>query len=215
MSTSAESQSPQTTRPRRVPPLAFKPDAEEAARRWEAYYAGDLIDRPVVSVSAPRAGVPRPARPRCHYHEKVHAPLEEIIDRELAAAEATFWGGEAFPSFFPSFGPDEVAVFCGAELAWSPDSPDTNWSKPFVEDWDEASPLRLREDHPLWRRMIELNRRAAERMAGKMLIGSIDLHTNMDILAPIRGPQRLCIDLLTQPETIDRVMADARAGRVP
>jgi hypothetical protein len=44
-----------------------------------------------------------------------------------------------------------------------------------------------------------------------MLVGVLDLHTNMDILAAIRGPERLCMDLIDCPELIDKAMADARA----
>jgi hypothetical protein len=190
-------------------PLAFKPDVEEAARRWEAFYAGEIIDRPVVSVTAPRAGKTPAAG--SNYHERVHGDLDDIIGRALITAEGTFYGGEAMPTFWLSFGPDEIAVFCGAELGWSPDSGDTNWSKPFVEDWATALPLRLQEDHPLWRRMLDFYRRAAARMQGKMLLQALDLHTNMDLLSAIRGPQRLCLDLLDQPEMIDRAMRDARA----
>jgi len=38
-----------------------------------------------------------------------------------------------------------------------------------------------------------------------------DLHTNMDLIAAIRGPQQLCLDLLDSPELIDRAMTDARS----
>ncbi|MFC1719326.1 hypothetical protein ACFL6S_37095, partial [Candidatus Poribacteria bacterium] len=117
----------------------------------------------------------------------------------------------SMPTFGLSFGPDEISVFTGAEFKWSEDSGNTNWSVPFVEDWEEALPLKLQHDNPLWQRMLEFYRRAAERMAGKMLLASLDLHTNMDLLAGIRGPQRLCMDLLDQPEMIDRAMDDARA----
>jgi len=194
---------------RRPAPLAFKPDLEEAVRRYEAFYAGDLIDRPVCMVTAPREGFqPVPGR---NYRAKVFNDLDDLLDNALAGAEATFFGGEAIPAFFPSFGPDEVAVFCGAELRWSNDSPDTNWSVPFVDDWEKALPLRLQANHPLWQRLLALYRRGAERLAGKMLITMPDLHTNMDILAAVRGPQRLCMDLIERPEAIDRAMADARA----
>ncbi|HAX95814.1 MAG TPA: hypothetical protein DCY35_04735 [Prolixibacteraceae bacterium] len=44
-----------------------------------------------------------------------------------------------------------------------------------------------------------------------MLINTIDLHSNMDLLSAVRGPERLCTDLIDQPEWIDRAMADARA----
>lgn len=189
-------------------PLSLKPDLADAAQRWAAFYAGEIIDRPVVCVTAPQPGAKPP--PGSSYHDRVFLDLDELVDRMVRGAEATYFGGEAIPTGWTSFGPDEVAVFCGAELAWSADSGDTNWSVPFVEDWEKALPLRLHSEHPLWQRMLEFYRRAARRTAGKMLLAPLDLHTNMDLLAAIRGPQRLCLDLVEQPETIDRAMADAR-----
>ena len=165
--------------------LSLKPDLAEAARRWEAFYAGEIIDRPIVCVTAPRdeAG-PRAA---ITYWERAHCDVDALIDHALACAEATFWGSEAIPAFYPSIGPDEIAVFCGADLQWSDDSPDTNWSVPFVEDWQSALPLRLLPDHPLWQRVLAVYRRAAERLAGVMLLSPLDLHTNIDIVdAPLQ-----------------------------
>lgn len=196
----------------RPAPLEFKPDLDEAARRWDAFYAGDVIDRPVVCVTAPRPDMKRP--PGVSYRDKVFGDIDDVIDRALGSAEATYFGGEAVPAFSPSFGPDEVAAFCGAELVWSDDSPDTNWSKPLVtgaKGWDEALPLGLRDDSPLWRRMQTFLRRAAERMAGRMLVVPLDLHTNMDLLMALRGSQALCLDLIDRPGVIDRAMARARA----
>ncbi|MGI6705555.1 MAG: hypothetical protein ACOX6S_04605 [Clostridia bacterium] len=192
-------------------PLAFKPDLDEANRRWQAYYEGDIIDRPVVCVTAPKKGYEKVRRDPVTYQDRVFGDMDEIIDRMLESAEATFYGGEAVPAAYLSFGPDEIAAFCGAELCWSEDSPETNWSKPFVEQWEEVFPLQLQEDNPLWQRMLTFYRRASEKMAGKMLLSSLDLHTNMDLLAAIRGPQRLCMDLIDRPEMIDRAMMDARA----
>lgn len=190
-------------------PLALKPDIAEASRRWEAFYAGEVTDRPVVCVTAPLPGSARPPAPT--YHDRVHQDLDALVERELARAEATFWGGEAVPSFLTSFGPDEVAVFCGAPLHWSADSGNTNWSSPVVEDWRDALPIRLDPAHPLWLRMLEYYRKAAVRMRGKVLRSSLDLHTNMDLLAALRGPERLCMDLIDCPDLIDRAMTDARA----
>ncbi len=203
----------------------FKPDFEEAARRWQAFYAGEIVDRPPVCVTAPRNRTPKPIQ--LTYYEKVFGDLEAVVEQGFEIAEATYWGGEAFPSFYPSFGPDEIAVFTGGELRWSKDSPDTNWSVPFVEDWEQALPLRLQEAHPLWQRMLALYRRAAERYQGQVLLVAPDLHTNMDLLSGVRGSQRLCMDLLDCPELIDRAILDARqifrqlwsaineAGRMP
>ena len=193
----------------RFAPLSFKPDLEETGKRWEAFFAGEIIDRPILCVTAPRDG--RKVPPSPSYRARVHDDIDQVIDRAIAVAEATYWAGDAIPAFMPSFGPDEIAVFCGATLGWSNDSGDTNWSKPFVHDWKKDLPLRLHEDHPLWQHMLALYRRAAERMAGKMLLMPPDLHTNMDLLSAVRGPQRLCLDLVEQPAMIDRAMMDARA----
>jgi 5-methyltetrahydrofolate--homocysteine methyltransferase len=190
-------------------PLAFKPNLEEANRRWEAFYAGEIMDRPLVWVTAPREGCAMPPTPT--YRERVFNDIDAVLQRALAIGEATYWGGEAIPSYFLSFGPDELAAFCGAEFRWKDESSETNWSVPFVEDWERALPLRFQEDHPLWQRMLAMYRRAAELFQGKMLATAPDLHSNMDLLAAIRGPQRLCEDLLDCPELIDQAMQDARA----
>jgi 5-methyltetrahydrofolate--homocysteine methyltransferase len=189
-------------------PLQFKPNLEDAARRWEAYYAGDLIDRPIVCVTAPKPGMTR-AR-GSDYRERVFGDMDDVIDRGLRNAEATYFGGEAMPALWLSFGPDEVGAFCGAELGWDENSGDTNWAKPCVDYWETFLPLKLDDRHPLYLRFLEFYRRAAEKAAGKVLLCEPDLHTNMDLLMSLRGSERLCEDLLDCPELIDRAMADAR-----
>lgn len=186
----------------------FKPDLELAQQRWQAFFAGEIIDRPPVAVVAPRTGCTRPAP--LTYWDKANGDLEEVIERGLHLAETTFWGGEAMPSFYPSIGPDEIAVFCGATLRWSPSSPDTNWSTPMIEDWQQDGPVRLDQEHPLFQRQQALYRRAAEVFDGRVLLVAPDLHSNMDLLAALRGAQRLCLDLIDQPEAVDAAMLEAR-----
>jgi len=191
------------------PMATFKPDIVEAEQRWQAYYAGDIIDRPPVCVTAPRNGYDNAAP--ITYQEKVFGDINQLIKHCWQNAEATFWGGEAVPTFCPSFGPDEIAVFCGAELCWSTDSPDTNWSVPYVRDWQQALPLHLNIANPLFQRQTKIYQKAAEAFAGKIILVAPDLHTNLDLIAAIRGPQQLCLDLLDTPELIDRAMTDARS----
>jgi hypothetical protein len=186
----------------------YKPDIEEAEKRWQAFYEGELIDRPPICVVAPN--------PNCKlllpitYKEKVFDPIDSILDHAEKEAENTFWGGEAIPSFYPSFGPDEIAVFTGAELNWSPDSPDTNWSVPFVENWEETLPLKINPDNLLLQRQLEIYRQAADRFRGSILLVFPDLHSNMDLLSGIRGNQNLCMDLIDNPQIIDKAVHDAR-----
>ncbi len=199
---------------KRPAPLLFKPDLEEAANRWNAYYEGEIIDRPIVCVHAPKDGFAAVDPIDTNdYHDKVFGDMDIRIDKVMKRAEATFYGGEAIPDYFPSLGPDELAVFCGGELQWSGNKDGwlmTNWSKPVVKDWESFLPVALDESNGLWQLLLKTYRRAAEKMAGKMLLCPPDLHSNMDLLSALRGPQDLCTDLLDMPETIDRAMSDAR-----
>jgi hypothetical protein len=194
-------------------PLMYKPDLDEANKRWEAFYAGEMIDRPVISITAPKTGFEKDyvSPPGSTYYERAHGDFDELIDRAESAIKKTFYGGEAMPVFWLDFSPDEIALYLGAELEFSKDSGDTSWSKPIVEDWAKALPLRIDDNNPYWQRKLAFYKRAADRLRGKTLLAPLDLHTNLDLISAIRAPQRLCIDLIEQPEMIDRAMDDARA----
>ena len=186
----------------------YKPDFQDAEKRWQAYFQGELIDRPPVVVTAPRDGFVLPAP--VSYRQKIFSSIDQVLEKSLARIEATYWGGDAVPSFYPSFGPDEIAVFCGAEFRWSQNSPDTNWSVPFITDWDTYIPVKLQFNNHLFDRQLEIYRQAAKKFNGTVALVAPDMHTNMDLLSALRGPQKLCMDLLDCPEIIDRAMTDIR-----
>jgi len=196
--------------------LEFKPNLADTERRFAAFFQGEMIDRPIVRVTAPLDEGKTPHWVNSQeYYGKVSGDIDALIDRAIAAASNTFYGGEATPVFDPSLGPDEIAVYCGGELGWSENAGggriQTNWSKPVVTDWESFLPIKLDEENFLWKRLMEIYRRAAERMEGRMLLSPPDLHTNMDLLAALRGPEDLCADLYDAPEMIDRAMLSARA----
>ncbi len=193
-----------------VKPLAFKPDMPEAAKRWDAFYHGDLIDRPVTLVFSRKKGYENYQSVHTRYHDRVYQDIDTLVDQILKNAEASYYGGEAVPSYCPTMGPDEMAVFCGGKLNWGDGKTDTNWSSPFITDWEKDLPLKLDEENPLWKRLIALYTKCAEKMEGKMILAPIDLHSNLDLLAAARGAQDLCLDIMDTPELIDQAMISAR-----
>ncbi|MGQ9731751.1 MAG: hypothetical protein ACUVX8_10820 [Candidatus Zipacnadales bacterium] len=188
--------------------LEFKPDFAEARRYWAAFWAGEIIDRPGIMIRAPKEGVEY--RPRPPYPTHPNANFDTVIDQVLENAACTYYAGEAIPCYTPSFGPDMFAGFLGVNLEYSPDSSGTSWSMPTVENWEDVLPIRLDVHNPLWQRMLEFVRHIVERCEGKLLCSHIDLHSNLDALAAMRLPQRLCLDMYDCPELIDRAMEDVR-----
>ena len=193
-----------------VRPLLFKPDMPEAAKRFEAFYNGDIIKRPLTQVFAKKNGCEKSPVFSSRYTDRYFGDIDELIDKVLASSEGIYYGGEAVPAFCPTLGPDEMAVFCGGEFIWNPYDADTNWSKPCVDDWESFLPFKIDEKNEAYMRFKSLYERCAEKMAGKMLLTPIDLHSNMDLLAAARGPERLCADIMDAPELISEAMVSAR-----
>lgn len=191
-----------------ITPLKLKPDFEAAKQRWLAFWEHEIIDRPCCVIRAPKEGGRRPPGPK--YMAGAREEFGPVIEQVLSWAESIYWGGEAIPSYVPSFGPDQMAAWLGAELVFAEDER-TSWAKPCIEDWDTALPLRLDPENYWWKRFLSFLQALREACRGKLLITHVDLHSNMDTLLAMRGGQRLCMDLVDVPETIDRAMASVRA----
>jgi len=192
------------------PTLELKPDFAEARRRWEAFWRHEIIDRPCCVVRAPLDET-RPLPPGPPYMAGAHGDMHAVAEQVLAASSGIWYGGEAIPAYTPSFGPDMMACWLGADLEFPEDNYGTSWAVPCIDDWEVALPIRLGPDNAWWRRMLEFCRILSDTLRGKMLVAHLDLHSNMDSLLAMRGGDRLCVDLVDVPEVIDRAMADVRA----
>lgn len=178
--------------------LVYKPDAAESQRRMRAYWAGDMIDRPCLLVRTPEAGKTPPP------FSLITAP-DFDFPRAIAEfeewASCMFFGGESMPAFMPNYGPDQWAAFLGARNTLVPEM-DTSWIEPFVEDWAATPPLSIDPGNKWWNAILDLTRLAAQHCDGRFILSTIDTHSNIDCLSPIRGPARLCMDLIEDPDAI-------------
>lgn len=190
--------------------LLYKPDFEEARAHWEAFWNQEIIDRPCLAVRANREGHEMPPAPP--YMDGWDGDFAEAVARWEARASHIYYAGDAMPFIQPSFGPDQFGAFLGADLERSKDAYErTSWAVSFVEDWEEALPIRLDTEALWWKKMLEFMRVAGEASEGKFLVGMLDMHSNLDALASIREPQDLCMDLLDRPDLMHRAMRDVRA----
>lgn len=171
--------------------------------RLAAFKHGELLDRPLVSVHYVPRGI-RSSYGQGFYHDRVFGNLVDGIESQIESQRSIWRGGDTAPGhLFLSLGPDELAAFCGAEIGWSEAHPDTNWSIPCVEEWRDFLPLAIREDTAYWKRSIELYTAAADMLPTGWRLSMPDLHSNIDLLAALRDPLRLCLDLVDMPDIID------------
>ncbi|MEM7624162.1 MAG: hypothetical protein AAF333_00890 [Planctomycetota bacterium] len=177
------------------PTLEFCPSAPDIMRRHEAWWARDAIDRPLLIISADR----NPARPLTRRLDLLDTPETWLREKTLDLKQ-TYFTGDALPNIRVDFGPTALSGMLGGRVEVTSDSV---WTHPSIEgDWPDASYWALDEDSIWWKRLRQLTALAAECAAGKFLVMAPDLGGTADTLAGLRDSQRMCFDIMEQPQYI-------------
>ena len=184
-------------------------DWERIECDWTAWWAGEL-DRPLVMIESvePPAGVVLPDVYNFTSNFPLDMPADAVLDRYQAHLEATRFYGDAWPKWWPNFGPGIVAGFLGTQVH---SVPGTVWFEP-APGADEVgiADLHLVYDasNVWWQRVRELTRTAVERWGGRVSVAHTDLGGNLDILASLRATQGLLLDLCDAPDEVARLIGE-------
>jgi hypothetical protein len=189
--------------------LVTKEDWQEAQARVEAWWQGEIIDRAAVRVTAPRQGHIAEVEKDIAQEELVgwFTDPAQVVPRLERYVNTTFWGGEAFPVVFP------VAVRMVAILAAYLGSPyalvaggNTGWAEPIIENWATRPRFAYDPANDWWRMSRRLLEAAGTRAPGRYYVGVPDLNGPSEILALLRGTQRLAVDLLENPQAVEQAL---------
>jgi len=182
--------------------LERKPDFEKTLARFEAWWDRQIIDRPPVD----GLHVGRDHPPRHPVPEKKHATLREgwfdfeyAIEQLEANLDGAVFVGDSFPRFWPNLGPELCATVFGADLEFQPE---TTYSRPIVKSCRDILELKPNLDNPYWNAIRRATDLSLERGRGKWITGLTDLHTNGDLVAALRNPQDMCLDMATDLEGV-------------
>jgi len=183
--------------------LACQPEFDRVIERIAAWFECQIVDRPVVQVTAPK-----PMSECLDYPaHKEHATLEERwTDVEYTVAgtdvsiQNTYYAGEAVPMFFPNLGPEILANMLGCDIEFGEV---TTWSAPLIRSWDEPwRELKIDRNNRWLELLVRMTKLGLEVGRGKWLTGITDIHPGGDLVAALRDPQQLCLDLLDCPENV-------------
>ena len=185
--------------------LHFYPqDLLRIKRDWIDWWAG-TIDHPFFGIEAiDDAAIETLAM---YYEvtavESEELPVEKILEQIELFGEGIHWFGGAFPKFWPNYGPGLMAAFLGSDLNIRPD---TVWFDPLeAEHLVEIQP-RFDPQNLWWQRVQKLTDLATQRWQGRVMVGFTDLGGNLDILASLRGSEKLLLDLSDSPEEVLRLL---------
>lgn len=182
--------------------LEFRPDFETVQSRWEQFWLGKSTS-PLLYAIEPKAGVTPISRPRPY--DCAFGDLDPIIDGVLGWAETHTFLADTIPSFMVTFAPDHFAALLGAEIKRSEEGK-TNWVEPCLKSLDDVE-ISFKRDGHWWKRTIECIERFRERCDGKLIICGTHFQGSLDCLVALYGTQNLLLDMATEPEKVQRALA--------
>jgi hypothetical protein len=165
------------------------------ARRFEAWWNHDRLDRPIFIAAANT----NPKRPINRRLDLLFTP-EAWFEAKLADMKQLHRVGDALPHIRVDFGPVLLGGMLGGKIEFGAD---TTWTHAFIkDDWSNAPDWTLRDDNPLWLQLRKLLRMVAQDAANRYLVCMPDLGGSADVLLNLRGSQPLCLDVVEDPDRV-------------
>ena len=213
--------------------MYYKQDWSEAQERMKAWWQGQILDRPIIQVIAPRRKPlnsistilssrniidqwtdeflqlgPSNARstPTVPYPQNL---IDRWIDPQyrvncaVKQSAITYFGGESYPFFIPYLGAGSLACYLGSSPRFLEDS---IWYEP-IDNWEDIPNLNFDPDNKWWRITQEFVRKGMEEGQGKFFVSFPDLIEHLDIVASLRGNSNLLYDLIDNPTYVHRCLA--------
>lgn len=181
--------------------LADKPDLDKVLERFEAWWACELLDRPLLTIATKPEGPPAIPTKEHSSDRQRWFDVEHRVDCFEASLEGAVFLAETVPSFAPNLGPDLCATLFGAELEFGGA---TTWVRPVAASCRDILRREPDLESVCWNKVRELTDESLRRGEGRWLTQIADLHTNGDLLSALRDPGELCVELC---DDIDSVRA--------
>ena len=185
--------------------LEFKPDFARVRDRFEAWWRREIDDRFLLAVSAPREPYPADEPPKTP-----EALLRYWTDPELVARrwerrfERTFLGGDELPVAWVDFGPGIMAALLGAKVTFL--NTETGWVDHPGARWERYPEFTFDPENAWWRITTDVLRETARVAEGRFLVTIPDINGPGEVLARLRSPQALCLDLMERPGEVRRAV---------
>lgn len=143
------------------------------------------------------------------YFPPLHSPYdpfmseEELIEHAVCHVENTICYGDAFPVFWPNFGPGIVSAMAG--LCSLHSAGGTIWYEPQQVRSLAQTHITADFDNIWYNKLYRVTELAIERFGSKVLVAYSDLGGNLDLLSAFRKPEHLLLDMVDNPAEVVRL----------
>ena len=93
-------------------------DWERIKEHYTAWWNYEVLDKITLLVTAPRENYQQNKATIGTQEDRLNK--KKVIDLAEREIQGTFYGGLAFPQYWPNFGPDIFSAYMGAAIEFSP-----------------------------------------------------------------------------------------------
>lgn len=196
--------------------MYYKEDWNEAQKRMEAFWEGEIIDRACVGICAPRKSSKLPPFPELQwgpwlggidkFNENDEDSIrnwwcdpEENLNRLITWFENTAFLGEACPATYVNWGASAMACLYGSGPVFGKSSV---WYPKVIENWDTWVWNFQKETDPWWQTLVNIQTYLIEECNERYFVGTPELGNCADNLTLMRGMDKLSLDLYDHPDSI-------------
>lgn len=182
--------------------LEFCPDFPRRAARHEAWWHQETVgDGTPLLLGYVNRNPSRPVTRRFELLDEPDAWLEAKV-RDLGQLASA---ADAVPLIRLDFGPCSLAALMGRPFHFESE---TSWTPAFIrDDWSNVPHWALDRSSRFFEILKTLLPQLAKAARGRFLVSSPNLGGLLDLLSLMRGPTELCMDLMDQPEVVERQVA--------
>lgn len=127
-----------------------------------------------------------------------------VMDRSMAHIKATTYHGLAVPFHYIDQGSSAMACVLGCPMEFV--DKETTWAHECLSSIEDVPGVTLRDDNPVFARILELTRWSAGLAANHHLVAPFALEGMTDVMAALYGMENFLMDLIEQPEAVERGM---------
>jgi len=119
--------------------------------------------------------------------------------------QATQFPGDLIQRFTPAFGIPWMEAIAGCRVMAHPGS---LWAEACLEDIHDRRPICFDPGNPWFMKLIEFTREMVRSARGRFPVAAPQIRGPLDVLAALRTPEQMCIDLLESPDAAASLLCE-------
>lgn len=177
--------------------MEYRPDVQEVVERHRKFWTFEEMNIPLLKIASKDVGVRTPGN-NCKYYQDPKAFVQYYEDAFRRCSQLK---DDTIPRLRPPFSHALISGILGAKVELVND---VLWAHPFIESWDQIDDLKLDKNSAWALRFKTFYKELLDLARGNFAVTVYETQGPGDLMATLRGPEKLCLDCYDSPDEVKR-----------